>query len=202
MPWGPRVTETSVNSAEGDKLYWSFQYSGASGSLTAFMPVFKDFSDSAEWDSLNSTTKFIAPAVPLNTQTAGKATVGTDFNAGSTQAAGFLPLPLGVYSPINPNDKPSTGDIIRVIRTGGITPVQISAGQTAAIGDVIYVKTGQPLAFTAAGGAGLASLGNNAIGRVTAFGNTISVGAAPTQTQMTGSSYNGFLINGWIGAVV
>lgn len=198
MPWGPRVTETSPIIAEGDKLYWNFQYSGVSGSLTAFMPVFKDLSDAAEYDSINNTTALVAPAVPVGKQSAGKATIGTDFNAGATQAAGFAPIPVGVYSPGNPTDRPSTGDLIRVMRTGGISPVQISSGQTANIGDFIVVQNNQALAFTVpATTQGNVSLGQAAIGRVVAFGNQISVGAAPTQTRMPGGF--GFLINGWIG---
>ena len=56
MGWGPRVADPSVIQAEGDKLYVFGQWNDQSGLLQPYQPVYKDFSDAAEWNVQNSGT--------------------------------------------------------------------------------------------------------------------------------------------------
>lgn len=198
MPWGPRTAETSTNIAEGDKLYYFGVYSGPSGSLTAFAPVYKDVSDAAEYGFIVTATKITAGAF-AGLQSAGKVTVGSialnsgNLNAGAV-SAGQIPTTMGIYSPTNPADVPSLGDVVRIMRVG-VTPVQISSGQNPAVGDYIIGDSNQNLALTRSNtAAGTPSLGAY-LGRVIATGAQISLGQ--TITPLSAGKL-GFLVNGWV----
>ncbi len=215
MPWGPRVAETSTNFGEGDKLYVYGQYSGPSGQLTAFMPLYKDVSDAAEYGYILPATQIaVGPFAKL--QSAGKVTLATtavgsptpitpgstvNINAGAI-STGVPPVFIGAYSPTNPNDRPSNGDVVRITRFG-VTPVQISAGGAPAVGDYILTQENSPF-FTTLSAYSVAatspSLGAYA-GRVVATGTQISGGTAisPVPSFSTATSgYLAFLVNGWL----
>lgn len=193
MPWGPRVTETSSNLAEGDKLYIAAQYNDTSGSLTAFMPVYKDFSDAAEFDSLNTATALTAG--PLKgLQSAGKAVTATNVNAAGISAGGGGGLFMGIYSPTNPNDVPSTGDMIRLMRFGA-TPIQISSGFAPGVGDFIITSDSQNLAAIVQRRAASQPSFGQYIGRVLGTGGMISTGGVISPLP---SGKLGFLVNGWV----
>lgn len=201
MPWGPRVAPTSVIDAEGDKIYVFAQYNDTSGNLTAFMPVCKDLSDSAEYNTALSTTAFtltnsstvdpIKAPKGIVQRTCGKVVLANNAFSGGV-STGAVPEVMGIYSPANPNDKPSIGDIIRVMKFGA-TPIQISAGFTANVGDYVLATSGTALAITTVRTGPQPSLGAY-IGRVTGSVNQISVGQAATQP---GFQF-GFLINGFV----
>lgn len=194
MPWGPRITETSNRLAEGDKLYFSAEYNDTSGSLTAFMPVYKDLSEAAEYNNINNATQVtVGPLAKL--QSAGRVVTGSNNNA-SAKATGSLPLCVGIYSPTNAADVPSIGDVIRVMRIGS-TPVQISSGQNPHVGDFIIGDWSQNLALTMtpSNGAGLQPSVGNIIGRVLGTAGQISAGQAISPVP---SGKLGFLVNGYV----
>lgn len=197
MPWGPRVAETSPTLAEGDKQYIFGVYNDVSGNLTGFMPVYKDLSDSAEYDSLVSTTALTAGLL-IGKATAGRVVLGNNYlaNGGGAGASAGTSAPfVGVYSPTNPNDRPSTGDVIRITKFG-VTPVQISAGQSPNVGDYLLSDSLQPLALTRGrlAAAGRPSQGQQ-LGYVTATTGAISIGQAVAPLNTFGF---GFLVNGWV----
>lgn len=192
MPWGPRVAETSPVLAEGDKLYLFGVYNDVSGNLTAYMPLYKDCADAAEFDSLNPTTALTAGPL-VGKATAGRVLLGKTFNSGGI-SAGDAPVFVGIYTPTNPSDKPSTGDVVRITRLG-VTPVQISSGQNPNVGDYIQADFNQNLALTRPRGGQAPSTGAY-IGRVLATTSQISLGQAITAPAAPGGF--GFLINGWI----
>lgn len=221
MPWGPRVAETSLNIAEGDKLYVFGQYNGPSGQLTMGMPLYKDVSDSAEYNAINTTTKLTAfsGGFPTNftatnpPQTAGRVTLSTiatsgitpggsaNINAGAI-STGSIPVFVGAYSPTNPTDRPSTGDVVRITRFG-ITPIQVSAGVTPAVGDYITVQQASPFFGTVAAPLGISTgfTPGQAVGRVTATAGFISAGQVITPVPFAASSTPGyleFLVNAWV----
>lgn len=198
MPWGPRVAETSSQQAEGDKIYLFAQYDDTSGNLTAFMPVYKNLADAAEYNTFSTTaltqTSTKTSTYPQGTtvNTAGKVVLGTNAFAGGI-STGAVPEFFGIYSPTNPTDKPSTGDIIRVLRFGS-TPVQISSGQASAnVGDYLQGNSTDTLARVISRTANQPSKGMY-IGRVAGTGNQISVGLPYTAP---GFQF-GFLINGFV----
>ena len=214
-PWGPRVAETSTNSGEGDKLFVYGQYSGPSGQLLVGMPLYKDVSDPAEYGFINPTTQVtVGPNAKL--QSAGKVTLAAqnvgspmpitpgatvNINAGAI-SSGAAPVFIGAFSPTNPTDRPSTGDVVRLTRFG-VTPIAVSAGQVVNVGDVILTQEASPYFTTAPPGVatqgGLVSVGYYA-GRVVATGTQISGGGAivvPTAASGTAGLLN-FLVNGWV----
>jgi hypothetical protein len=214
MPWGPRASDPSPVQAEGDKLYVFGQYSGASGALSAFMPVYKDVTDAAEYNVVNAATKItvgttiaqpntLAGSSNANqVNTAGKVTLGnTPFSGGVS--AGSVPAFVGIYNPETLGTRPSVGDIIRIQRWGS-TPVAISAGFAPAVGDYINSGLNNAFAQTTGQNANQPSVGSY-IGRVLATAAQISVGQTITPLpafQVSGSGGLGggtyYLINGYI----
>lgn len=217
MPWGPRVTESSPQLAEGDKLYVYGQYNGPSGFLAAFMPMYKDVSDASEYNTNNSATQITVGNTNIGTggafqtatgsstaqraNSAGRVVLGSNFNSGGI-SAGDQPLFVGIFTPETIGSRPSTGEIIRMTRFGA-TPVAISSGQTANVGDYIQGDYLQNLALTRPRSGQGPSLGGY-IGRVLGTNNAISMGTAPTLVAqpIAGSGGIGggtyFLVNGWI----
>lgn len=190
MPWGPRVAETSPKQAEGDKTYYFAVYNDTSGNLTAYMPVCKDLSDSAEFNVIQSTTA-LTVGPNLNAQTAGKVVLSSNVFAGGI-STGSVPELFGIYSPTNPQDKPSTGDVIRVM-TFGSTPVQISSGQSPNVGDYLQVVTQDNLAHVIPRANNAPSNGMK-IGRITGTTSSISLG----QSVSAPGFQFGFLVNGFV----
>ena len=215
MPWGPRTSDPSPVQAEGDKLYVFGQYSGPSGSLAAYMPVYKDLSDAAEYNVINAATK-ITVGTTITTpntlsgssnanqvNTAGKVTLAGQFNAANPSAGGIPPF-VGIFVPEQPGSRPSVGEIIRLQRFGA-TPVAISAGVSPAVGDFIISQTTNPFAFTTGQLTGNPSTGSAYIGRVLGTAAQISVGQTITplpNVQVGGSGGLGggnyYLVNGYI----
>lgn len=191
MTWGPRTAETSPKQAEGDKIYAYAVYNDTSGNLAAFMPVCKDLGDTAEYNVIMTTTA-VTVGPNFNAQTAGKVVLSSNVFAGGV-STGSVPEFFGVYSPTNPSDRPSNGDVIRVM-TFGSTPVQISAGQNPNVGDYLQVAATDALAHTITRTSNAPSTGMK-IGRVTATTGSISLGQA---VSAPGFQF-GFLVNGFIG---
>ena len=228
MGWGPRVADSSVIQAEGDKLYVFGQWNDQSGLLQPYQPVYKDFSDAAEWNVQNSGTALTVGLTiaqvnagqtnlgfpgqgPNLAQSVGRVVGSTNFNAGGA-SNGTPPLFVGIFNPENVTSRPSTGDVIRIQRLGA-TPVAISGGSVPKVGDYLIADSTQPFAITrpavAAGGfqnGGQPSLGSAIFGRILATANQISYGATVTPASVTipagpmGGGGNGkyLLVNGWI----
>ena len=228
MAWGPRVADPSYIQAEGDKLYVFGQWNDQSGLLQPYQPVYKDFSDAAEWNVQNAGTALTVGLTiaqvnggqtnlgfpgqgPNQAQSVGRVVGSTNFNAGGA-SNGTPPLFVGIFNPENVTSRPSTGDVIRIQRLGA-TPVAISGGQSPKVGDYLLADSVQPFslvrpAVTAGGfqNGGQPSLGSAIFGRVLATANQISFGATVTPASVTipagpmGGGGNGryLLVNGWI----
>lgn len=200
MPWGPRVSDPSPVQAEGDKLYMYGQYNDTSGSLVPYMPVYKDFSDAAEWNLNNPATAITVGTNANNPQfgqnqknSAGRVVTAANFNAGAT-----LPQHIGAYNPEVPGTRPSTGDMIRIQRWGA-TPIGISSGQAPNVGD--FVVSGLSLYRTGLQTQPSIGAGFNYAGRVLGTAGQISTGAAinPVQQTVPGQpAFQYFLVNAWI----
>lgn len=142
MPYGERVFNGSGDRAEGDKLFETSVWGGASGTLTIGMPVFKDLTDAAEWNTKLAATA-VTPAIP---RTGGKVVLA---NSANTNVFAFV----GFYQPENPGEKPNQGDPIRVLTYGeGVVSAISETGNAnpLKVGDVLVAKAATTSASTAA----------------------------------------------------
>jgi hypothetical protein len=174
MPYGERVINPAGDRAEGDKLFEQSVYWGPSGSLSIGMPVVKDVTDAAEWNTKLTATalvgvsaSFVVP--PGVVRTGGRALLTTGAN-GSIN--GFV----GVYAPENPADRPNQGDIIRVLVYGeGIVSAISQTGNANAltVGSLLGLLATQTSAI---------ALGNTPVAR-----QTVGLVLATTTALTTGA---------------
>lgn len=174
------------------------QYNDTSGTMVPYMPVYKDLSDSAEYNvqgpvpitvgTNNNTVQF----GQNQKQSAGRVVTASNFNAGT------FPQLLGAYTPEVPGTRPSTGDIIRITRWGP-TPVGISGGQAPNVGD--FLEGGTQLFRTTASTNPSSGAGANYAGRITGTAGQISAGAAinPVAQNVPGfPAFQYFIVNAWV----
>jgi hypothetical protein len=178
MPYGERVFNPAGDRAEGDKLFEQSVFYGTSGTLSIGMPVFKDLTDAAEFNTKIAAT---AQTNTANTslvvggniiRTGGRVVLGTNAN---TNINGIV----GIYAPENPADLPNQGDPIRILVYGeGIVRAISQSGNTNAItvGSMLVAST----AVVPAIAAGNTPVVRQTLGIVLATGAVYTVGATLT----------------------
>lgn len=182
MPFGERVFVGTGAGAEGDKFIAQFIYNDASGALTIGMPLYADVRDAAEYNNLNSTTKLTGTVAP----TGGRVVLGT-----TAAGVGTNPIPVGVYQPLNSNDKPANGDSVRVVMYGRaiVSAQSPAAGAAGTVGSALIASTAVVQAVPAA-----APVVGTTIGYIIATGTAV----ANTNQIFAAASATATLINAFI----
>lgn len=194
MPYGERVFNPSGDRAEGDKLFEQSVFFGTSGTLTIGMPVYKDLTDAAEFNSK------VAATAQSNTANTNVYVNGVFIRTGGRVVLGTSPLTningiVGIYAPENPADKPNQGDPIRILVYGeGIVSAisQTANANAITVGSVLVAST----ALVNGVAAGNTPLVRQTLGIVLATGAAYTVGA--TLTGGAAAANAAILVNAFV----
>jgi hypothetical protein len=193
VPYGERIFNPSGDRAEGDKLFEQSVFWGTSGTLTIGMPVMKDLTDAAEFNTKLSLTALTGsptsfPTPPGIIRTGGRVVLATNAN---TTVNGIV----GIYAPENPAELPNQGDPIRILVYGeGIVRAisQTGNANALAVGGLLGVLATQ----TAAIALGTTAALRQTIGIILATGSVSTVGS--TLTGGTAAANAAILLNAFV----
>ena len=109
-------------------------FNGVSGTLSIGMPLFKDVTDAADFNSKIAQTALVT--TPPTPRTGGRVVLATSAN---TTVGAFA----GLYAPENPGDRPNQGDTVRVCIYGEAIASAISLATQPAItiGSLLGIAT-------------------------------------------------------------
>src|SRR5271166_2643622 len=128
-----RVMKASGVQAEGDKQFIEAVYNGTAALGTLGIPMYKDVTDAAEWNS-NYSGSALSPAVAAS---GGKVVLSTSANAGAN------PIPVGIYQPLNLNEVAVVGAVIRLQSSGSalVSTQSPAAGTAGTVGALLITST-------------------------------------------------------------
>jgi hypothetical protein len=180
-------TTTGINNSTGpgaksEQLTAQFVYNDTSGLLSIGMPVYKDVTDSGEFNAIFTTT-----ALSSGGATGGRVVLGTNALAANLVC-------VGIYQPLNFSDKPNNGDTIRVLVFGlGVFSAAAKAAGTAVlVGDILIADSSQSSCLS---GHNTYTLGKT-IGVATATGTSLATGSSII--AVPGSGTTTALVNGFV----
>jgi hypothetical protein len=124
----PGPPNGSNQQAENDDHYSEYVYNDTSGGLSIGMPLYKDVTDSGEFNASNNKYATLATfkTAGVVTRSGGTVVLGTNASAGANLTC------VGLYQPENPSELPVNGQVVRVLDRGsGVVSAQSPAGGAA-----------------------------------------------------------------------